>query len=139
MCSSDLGPQPVSCFDGTPAQGRTIEELERAIRAQVERVKNEPVGADELRRVKAQVAAADVYGRDSVFYQAMRLGMLETVGLDRRLLDEYVERINAVTAEQVREVARKYLVDTNLTTAVLDPLPINKRGGHAPAAVTHGR
>ncbi|OGI43862.1 MAG: peptidase M16 [Candidatus Muproteobacteria bacterium RBG_16_65_31] len=137
---SSIGRSPtLITFDGTPAQGRTIEELERAIRAQVERVKNEPVGADELRRVKAQVAAADVYGRDSVFYQAMRLGMLETVGLDRRLLDEYVERINAVTAEQVREVARKYLVDTNLTTAVLDPLPINKRGGHAPAAVTHGR
>ena len=62
-----------------------------------------------------------MYEQDSVFYQAMQLGMLETVGLGWQKLDEYPERIRAVTAEQVQAVARKYLVDDGLTVAILEP------------------
>ena len=74
--------------------------------------------------MQAQVIAAKVYELDSVFYQAMQIGTLETIGLDWRLADEYVERLKAVTAEQVQLVARKYLVDDHLTVAALDPLPM---------------
>jgi zinc protease len=111
-------------FDGTPAEGRTLAELEGAILEQIERLKREPVGAQELKRVKAQVIAQDVFGLDSVFYQAMRMGMLETIGRSWRLMRNYIDRINAVTPTQVQEVARRYLVARNLTVAVLDPLPI---------------
>ena len=82
--------------------------------------------ADELERVKAQVIASKVYERDSNFYQAMQIGMLETVGLPWTLHDEYLDRIKAVTPEQVRQVAQKYLIDDTLTIAVLDPLPLSK-------------
>lgn len=113
-------------IDATPANGRTMAELEQAIRAQIERLKREPVTTEELKRVKAQVVASDVYSRDSVFYQAMLIGQMAAVGLDWRMLDGYVNNLNAVTADQVQIVARKYLVDSNLTIAVLDPLPIGK-------------
>ena len=76
--------------------------------------------------MKAQVVAGNVYSRDSVFYQAMQIGRLAAVGLDWRMLDDYVKNLNAVTAEQVQTVARKYLVDTNLTVTVLDPQPMSK-------------
>ncbi|MDH5648799.1 MAG: insulinase family protein [Gammaproteobacteria bacterium] len=118
-------------FDGTPARGHTVSELEQAIYQQIEKVKTSLVDEDELDRVKAQVVAGDVFGRDSVFYQAMRIGQLETVGLDHRLLKDYVKRLQSVTAEQVREVAREYLVKTNLTRTVLNPLPINKKSANA--------
>ncbi len=111
-------------FDGTPAEGRTLAELEGAILEQIERLKLESVGAQELKRVKAQVIAQDVFGLDSVFYQAMRMGMLETIGRSWRLMQNYIDRISAVTPAQVQEVARRYLVARNLTVAVLDPLPI---------------
>jgi zinc protease len=55
----------------------------------------------------------------------MVIGQLETMGLPWRLKDEFVERINAVTAKQVQAVARKYLVESGLTVAVLDPLPMD--------------
>jgi zinc protease len=110
-------------MDGTPAEGRTTKELENALRGEVQRLRDELVSEDELQRVRNQLVASKVYERDSVFYQAMQLGVLETVGLDWRLLDEYVDRVSAVTAEQVRTVARKYLIDDNLTVGVLDPLP----------------
>jgi zinc protease len=119
-------------LSGTPAEGRTVAQLEEALRAQVKRVREQPVSEAELRRIKAQVVAADVYGRDSVFNLAMQIGRLAAVGLDIRLLDRYVERIDAVTAEQVRVVARKYLRDDNVTVAVLDPLPIAKGQRRSP-------
>jgi len=110
-------------IDGTPANGHTVDSLESAIRAQIKRLHDERISAEELARVKAQVVAQDVYTRDSLFYQAMRIGLLETVGLDWRLIDAYVDRIRAVTPEQVQTVARKYLLDTNLTVTQLDPQP----------------
>jgi zinc protease len=113
-------------IEATPANGHTAEELEQAIRARIGRIRDEPVSAEELKRVKAQVVASNVYSRDSVFYQAMQIGRLAAVGLDWRMLDDYVKNLNAVTAEQVQTVARKYLVDTNLTVTILDPQPLGK-------------
>jgi zinc protease len=110
-------------INATPSRGRTPAELEAAIREQIRRVQEEPIAAAELERVKAQVAASNVFTRDSMFYQAMQMGTLETVGLDWRMLDRYVERVRAVTAAQVQAVAKKYLTDSNLTVTVLDPQP----------------
>ena len=110
-------------MQATPSRGHTPAELEAAIRAQIRRVQDEPFAPEELARVKAQVAASNVFARDSVFYQAMQMGMLETVGLDWRMLDASVERVRAVTAAQVQTVAKKYLTESNLTVTVLDPQP----------------
>ncbi|ASF48154.1 M16 family metallopeptidase [Methylovulum psychrotolerans] len=117
-------------LEATPAEGKTVWELETELRSQVTRLQQEPIKPDELQRIKAQVLASAVYERDSNFYQAMQLGMLETVGLGWQKADEYVSKINQVTAEQVRDVARRYLVDDHLNVAYLDPQPINA----APAA-----
>jgi zinc protease len=124
----------------TPSRGHTPAELEAAIRAQIQRVQEEPVAPAELERVKAQVAASNVFTRDSVFYQAMQMGMLETVGLDWRLLDRHVERLRAVTPAQVQAVAKKYLTESNLTVTVLDPQPGKaKPRASAPLGGGHGR
>ncbi len=115
-------------LEATPAEGTSIYELEAALKEQINRLKRELASPEELQRIKAQVSASAVYQRDSNFYQAMQLGMLETVGLGWRTADEYVAKINQVTAEQVREVARKYLLEERLTVAYLDPQPIaNKK------------
>ncbi len=119
-------------FDGTPAKGKTVEDLENAIRAQIATLKTELVSQAELDRIKAQVVASKVYEKDSVFYQAMQIGTLATVGLDWQLMDKFVERLRAVTPEQVQAVAQKYLIDDHLTVAVLDPqsTPVAANGGH---------
>jgi zinc protease len=119
---------------GNPAPGRTNTELEQALRAEVTRLREELISQEELARVVAQVAATDVYQQDSLFYQGMRLGTLETVGLGWNRLDDYVQRIQAVTPEQVRAVARKYLTDDRLTVATLEPLPLDGRRPSVPTA-----
>jgi zinc protease len=123
-------------MDGAPATGRDIDELEQALLAQVERLRDEPVADDELDRIRSQLIAAKVYEKDSVFYQAMQLGQLETVGLGWELVDEYVERLSAVTPEQIKAVAQKYLLPDARTVAVLDPQPLN--GARANAAASLG-
>jgi zinc protease len=123
-------------FQGIPANGHTIEEIEAALREHIQRVKTELVDAKELNRIKAQVIASNVYEKDSLFYQAMTMGILETVGLGWQRQDEYVNKIKAVTAEQVRAVAQKYLVDDQLTVATLKPLPIENHKTPDTAAPT---
>jgi len=113
-------------LEATPAAGKTVWDLEAALKNEITDLQIKPVEKDELQRIKAQVLAAAVYERDSNFYQAMQLGMLETVGLGWQKADDYVTKVNQVTAEQVREVARKYLIEDKLSVAYLEPLPINE-------------
>jgi len=122
---------------GTPSQDRSVDELETAIRQQIEELQTTDVTTEELQRVKAQVVSGDVYERDSAFYQAMVLGIFETVGLGWQLADEYVDRIQQITPAQVRAVANKYLVDDRTTVAVLDPLPVDQAGANAAQGVQH--
>ncbi len=131
-------------LDGVPAKGRGIDELEAALRAQIEQVRTEPVSDAELERVRNQVVAAKVYEKDSLFYQAMLLGQLETIGLDWRLADTYVDALAAVTPEQIQAVANKYLTTDRLTVAVLDPQPISdteaaRTTATGPGGHTHAR
>jgi zinc protease len=114
-------------LDGTPTDKHSIADLEQAFRQQIKRLQEQPVTQQELDRVITQVVAAKVYELDSVFYQAMQIGMLETIGHDWRLLDRYTDNLRAVTAEQVQQVARRYLTDDNLYVAVLNPLPMDEQ------------
>lgn len=114
-------------LDATPAEGQTVFDMEYALKQEVYDLKSELVSAEELQRVKAQVLASAVYERDSNFYQGMQLGVLETVGIGWEKVDEYVGKVNQITAEQVRDVARKYLLEEQLNIAYLDPQPIKQQ------------
>ncbi|MFV1982304.1 MAG: M16 family metallopeptidase [Thiohalomonadales bacterium] len=113
-------------IDATPSAGKELTVLEDAILVQIEEMKNSLVSDKELASIKAQVVAANVYERDSIFYQAMQLGTLETVGLGWQRLDEYVSKVREVTAEQIQQVAKKYLIEDRLTVAFLIPQELNK-------------
>ncbi len=119
------GRQSIFVLDATPSEGKSVAELEAAILNEIEKIKTGGVTEEELQRVKAQVIAADVYQRDSMFYQAMQIGSLETAGFSWRILKGYPAKLQAVTAEQVQAVAKKYFNKDNLTVATLDPQPID--------------
>lgn len=123
--STSRGRESLFELVGTPAEGKTVAELEAALVTEIEKIKTGGVTQQELDRVKAAVIASDVYQRDSMFYQAMQIGQLETMGYSWRLLDEYPEKLKAITSEQIQAVAKKYLVKDNMTIAALDPQPID--------------
>lgn len=118
---------PGMCFlDGTPSQGRSAAEVEAGLRAELARVVKDGVTEAELARVKAQVVAGQVFKRDSIFAQAMEIGQFETAGLSHKDIDRALDRVNAVTAEQVRAAAKEFFVDDTLTVVVLEPQPLSQ-------------
>ncbi|HSM28364.1 MAG TPA: pitrilysin family protein [Thioalkalivibrio sp.] len=107
-----------------PTAGTDMATLESALLQEIERLQEEALDPDELLRVQARVIASEIFQRDSIRAQAFEIGMLQTIGLGWQMSDEYVERVRAVTAEDVQRVARQYLVPERLTVGILDPLPI---------------
>ena len=122
-------------LSGTPVAGRSAGDIEAALKRELLRVAEEGVSEDELKRVKAQVMAAQVFQRDSMFYQGMQIGMLEMAGISHKTVDLQLERLRSVTAAEVQAVARKYFNDDRLTVATLDPQPLS---GNKPAAPSAG-
>jgi zinc protease len=131
------GPQ-VFVLDGVPAAGKSAEAVEAALRAQVERVAREGVGAAELARVKTQWVASETYKLDSVMAQARELGSNWVQGLPLDASARIIARLQAVTAEQVQAVAAKYFGDDQMTAATLRPLPPEAGRGRRGLAAKSG-
>jgi zinc protease len=131
-----VGRGPALFFlEGVPSDGKSVSEMEQALRREVHKVATEGVSEEELKRIRAQVVAAHVYQRDSMFFQAREIGSMETAGLSYKTPDVILEKLKQVTPAQVQEVARKYFGDDRLTVAYLDPQPLEN---HKPAAPPPG-
>ena len=102
---------------GTARQGRTPEEVEQAIYAELERLKTEPVDDRELQKVKNQNAAGNFRGLQGNFQLMMQLLIREGnrgwehINTDPALYD-------AVTADDVMRVAQKYFTPESRAVAV---------------------
>jgi zinc protease len=94
--------------------------VEREIDRGLEKVKAELISERELQKAKNQVEAAFVFAQDSIFGQAMKIGYYEAVG-GWRQMDDYLDGIRKVTREDVRRVARLYLVPDRRTVGTLIP------------------
>ena len=121
-------------LSGVPAKDTTVGQLEHALRGELARIASDGVSPEELRRVKSQLIASQVYKRDSVFGQAMEIGSMEMAGISFRQIDLIIEKLAAVTPEQVKTVAQKYFSDEQLTIATLQPLPVSAQAERKPAA-----
>ena len=117
---SGRGPQ-VFMLDAVPAKGKTPEQLEVALRAQITKIAKEGVSEAEMRRVKAQWMASNVYQRDSIFNQARELGGSWIEGMPLDSAERLLESLNTITPAHVQAVAAKYFGDDTLTVATLLP------------------
>jgi len=132
------GPQ-VFTLDGVPAPGKTTEQLEAALRAEVAKVARDGVTEAELNRVKTQWIAGEVYKLDSVMNQARELGSYWIEGLPLDAGERLIQRLRGVTAAQVKAVAAKYFGDDQLTVGVLRPQPLdpNRKPRTPPPGARH--
>ena len=122
---------------GSPAEGKTVPELEAALRGEIERVQKEGVSPQELKRAKAQLLASEVYKLDSMFGQAMEIGQTEAVGIPYQKLDRILEKLQNVSATDIQAVAKKYFSDDTLTVGVLDPQPLDGKPRRPAVATRH--
>ena len=104
-----------------PSPDVTLEQVEKALLAQIERLQTTLPTDAEMARVRAGVLAGQVYEKDSVMGQAMELGMLSTLGLDIDLSARFADNLEAVTAEDVQRVAQQWLVPERLTVGTVKP------------------
>jgi zinc protease len=100
--------------------GIEISAAERELDRGLEKVKSELISERELQKAKNQVEAAFVFAQDSIFGQAMKIGYYEAVG-GWRQMDGYLDGIRRVTREDIRRVARQYLVRDRRTVGTLIP------------------
>ncbi len=119
------GPQ-LFMLMGVPVMDKTSGQVEEALRAQVQRIATDGVTEAELARVKTQWVASEIYKLDSLFNQARELGTQWAQGLPVDAGEQLIERLRAVTAEQVKQVAASYFGDDQLTVAQLLPQPLDK-------------
>lgn len=136
--STSRGPSMFT-LEATPSTGKTVQDVEDALRREIAKLIADGVNEDELQRVKAQVTAGEVYKLDSLFYQAMQIGQLESIGLGYKAIPVMLDKLQQVTAEQVLQVAKEFLVDDNLTVAVLDPQPLSGKPVHKSGGNAHVR
>jgi predicted Zn-dependent peptidase len=111
-------------------QGVAADTLERQLQAEVERIRTDGVSEEELTKARNTVRASNILGMQTTLQVAERIqhyahlhGSLEEMATD---LDRYL----AVTSENIRQVAEKYLVPANSFTIVVVPKP--SAGGGAP-------
>jgi zinc protease len=113
-------------LEGTPAPKHDVKQLQLAFLQQVKRLQTTLVTKEELARIKAQLIANKVYGKDSIENQAAEIGSLEAVNLSWLVADQYIKHIEAVTPKQIQSVAKQYLVKNRLTIGIMHP--VNMRG-----------
>jgi zinc protease len=126
------GPQ-LFYLTAVPAPGVASDAVIAALKAEVARIAREGVTEVELKRVKTQWTASEVYKLDSVFNQARELGNSWSLGMGVDAGDQLMAELNRVTAAQVQSVAQRLFSDEKLTTAVLVPDP-SKRKTERPAS-----
>jgi zinc protease len=98
---------------------RDAGRVQAVLSEEIARVRDQPIGADELDKAKNQLAAGYVFGLQTVDGVAQALGRAQYVEGDWKRFVEGATRYLAVTAADVQRVAKKVLVDTNLTRVTL--------------------
>ncbi|MFN4327848.1 MAG: M16 family metallopeptidase [Limnobacter sp.] len=125
-------------LDGTPADGKTVADLEPLLIGQVRKVAESGVSEQELARVKAQLIAGQVYKKDSVFGQAMEIGQNLMIDFEVADIDRMIEQIKSVTPAEVQAVAQRYFQPEQMTVGTLYPLPLDPNKKHdRPKGLTH--
>lgn len=114
-------------IEGTPAKGVSVDELEKRLKQQIANIAENGISKEELQRVKMQLISSQIYKRDSMFGQAMEIGVFEMSGIGQKQIDRIIEKLKEVTPEQVQAVARKYFSDDSLTVATLVPVALPEK------------
>ena len=112
--------------------GVSIARVERAILTELEKVKRAPLTTNEFAKVMKQARAQFVYAEDGVANRGYRLGLLEVLAT-HTMYESFLDKLQAVTPDDVQRVANLYLEESNRTVGWFEP--IHDRGAKAQGAV----
>ncbi len=120
--ASGLGPSTFGVY-GSPADGKTIEEVAAAIDVELRKIMEKDVTPDEILSAKRRLQASAIFARDSVTAPARIVGNALMSGRSIEEIEAWPEKISAVTADQIREAAAAVLIERQSVTSILRPKP----------------
>ena len=103
------------------ASGKTLAEGEKALLAQVARLRDEPVTEAELAEAKNELIASKLRERETIDGRAFAIGYALNTAGDPALANRQLSELQAVTAADVQRVAQKYLADNSRMTILYQP------------------
>jgi predicted Zn-dependent peptidase len=107
--------------NATLRPGIKTEDIEATIYAEIERLKKEPIADWELQKAKNTTRRNLINGLASSLSRAITIGQYTTYYNEPNLINERLNKVAAVTKEDVQRVANKYLIDTNRTVVITMP------------------
>ena len=105
------------------------KEARQILMAELNKMKTHPVSQEELQRAKAQFLSGYIFSQDSFGSVARAIGMYAVLGLSQQQRLQYIKNIEAVTAQQVQDVARNYLLAQKSVVTELLPVANNNSSG----------
>jgi zinc protease len=110
-------------FYAIAAEKVTADQLDKAIDGVIAELHETGVTQEELDRARSSYIAEFVYTSDSQSRMARHYGWRLATGMTVEDVEAWPERLNKVTVDDIRNVARKYLVEKNSVTGILLPSP----------------
>ena len=115
-----IGPS-VFGFYASPKNSVHISEVENAIDNEILRVVNDGITEPELEQSKTRLRRSAIFARDSVTAPARIIGSLLLAGQTLEQIEAWPEKINEVTAKEVKEAAQYVFDSRKSVTAILNP------------------
>jgi predicted Zn-dependent peptidase len=103
------------------SRGHTSEECMKQIDEEIEKIKKESVTPDELKKFKRSTIKGLIDGMESNSSMASQLTFYDVIRGDWRFLFDQIITVEALTVEDVKRVANKYLKINNRTIAEIIP------------------
>jgi zinc protease len=103
------------CISGKPAEGISMEEAEKGINDEIKKIRTEKITEKELIKCKNKVESSLLFSETDVLTKATNLAISELLG-DADLVNREAEKYQAVTAQQVMDVAKEVLDENNCST-----------------------
>lgn len=117
-----LGPQTFSVY-ASPRGGVDLATLEAAVQAEVDRLVRDGVTEDEVAQALTRMKRRAIFARDDMLAPARLFGEAMAAGHGVADVEDWPDRIGAVTAKRIAEAARAVLVPQHSITAILRPKP----------------
>lgn len=108
-------------FLAIPRPGVKVEDLQKAIDDEIEAVKKDGITQQELEKVRTQILRQQIQTRNSTLFTSIQLGQYAVFYNDPNLINTAYDKLIAVTAEQVKQAAQKYLVPAHRSVIITMP------------------
>ena len=115
----------------TATEGSSLASVEEATLAQLDAVRRHGISGHELDKAKNQLRASGTFGRQTTYQMAEEVQHFALFHVSPEEINTDLDRYSAVTLDDLRRVAQKYLVLANSTAIVVNPVAgAGESGGH---------